>query len=231
MDGQTAVVTGASRGIGNAVAHAFAEAGAHVIICARETERIEDVAEEIESGGGRATAVRADVRDQFDVERLMEQAGEIGGAIDVVVANAAVYHGEAGGTPITEESYAAFDDHMRTNARGTFATIREALPHLTDDARILVASGTVAREPYPGYGSYAVSKAAAEAIARGFGTDTEEIVVGVVDPGRVATDLSGGEGHDPADVAQQFLWAATEAPSEELDGEVVDRGDWRRASS
>ncbi|WP_336326173.1 SDR family NAD(P)-dependent oxidoreductase [Halovenus sp. HT40] len=227
MDGDTAVVTGASRGIGKAVAQAFAEAGAHVVLCARNRDAIDAVAEEIEAGGGEATAARADVRDEFDVERLMQMAAEIGGEIDYVVANAAVYHGETGSTPLTEESYAAFDDHMRTNARGTFATIRESFPHLADDARILVASGSVAREPYPGYGSYAVSKAAAEAIARGFGADTDR-VVGVVDPGQVATDLSGGDGHDPEDVAAQFLWAATEASAEVLDGEVVDRKQWRK---
>jgi len=227
MDGQTAVVTGASRGIGKAVARAFAEAEAHVVICARDSEAIEAVVEEIEGNGGEATAVRADVRDEFDVERLMETAAEIGGEIDYVVANAAVYHGETGSTPLTEESYAAFDDHMRTNARGAFTTIRESVPHLADNARVLVASGSVAREPYPGYGSYAVSKAAAEAIARGFGTDTE-CAVGVVDPGQVATELSGGQGHDPEDVAAQFRWAATEAPAELLDGEVLDRKQWRK---
>ena len=227
MDGDTAVVTGASRGIGKAVARAFAEAGAHVVLCARNRDAIDAVAEEIEADGGEATAARADVRDEFDVERLMQMAAEIGGEIDYVVANAAVYHGETGSTPLTEESYAAFDDHMRTNARGTFATIRESFPHLADDARILVASGSVAREPYPGYGSYAVSKAAAEAIARGFGADTDR-VVGVVDPGQVATDLSGGRGHDPEDVAAQFLWAATEAPAEILDGEIVDRKQLRK---
>lgn len=230
MDGQTAVVTGASRGIGRAVAKAFAEAGAHVVLCARDKDDIEAVAEQIRDAGGAATATRADVRDEFDVERLMEQAAAIGDEIDLVVANAAVYHGEPGGTPLTEESYSAFDDHLRTNARGAFATIREAFPHLADDARILVASGSVAREPYPGYGSYAVSKAAAEAVARGFGADTERIV-GVVDPGQVATELSGGEGHDPTDVAAQFLWAAREAPAEILDGEIVDRADWRTATS
>lgn len=227
MDGDTAVVTGASRGIGKAVAHALAKAGAHVVICARDRDAIEAVAEEIEADGGEATAARADVRDEFDVERLMETAAEIGGEIDLVVANAAVYHGETGSTPLTEESYAAFDDHMRTNARGTFATIHESVPHLADDARILVASGSVAREPYPGYGSYAVSKAAAEAIARGFGADTERIV-GVVDPGQVATELSGDSGHDPEDVAAQFRWAATEATKEVLDGKVVDRKQWRK---
>ena len=230
MDGQTAVVTGASRGIGNEVARALASAGAHVVICARDKEEIEETATDIREAGGEATATRADVRDQFDVERLMEKAADIGGDIDAVVANAAVYHGKPGGTPITEESYSAFDDHLRTNARGTFATIREAFPHLAPDARIIVASGSVAREPYPGYGSYAVSKAAAEAIARGFGADTER-VVGVVDPGQVDTELTGGEGHDPETVAKQFLWALTEAPPGLLDGQVVDRSDWRKAVS
>lgn len=229
MDGQTAVVTGASRGIGHAVAHAFAEAGAHVVICARDGDAIEAVAAEIEEKGGKATATRADVRDQFDVERLMEKAAAIGGTIDHVIANAAVYHGETGSTPLSEESYSAFDDHMRTNARGAFATIREALPHLDSDGRVLVASGSVAREPYPGYGSYAVSKAAAEAVARGFGADIDNVVA-VVDPGQVATDLSGGEGHDPADVAEQFRWAATEAPAELIDGDVIDRKAWRSAT-
>lgn len=229
MDGQTAVVTGASRGIGHAVAHAFAEAGAHVVICARDGDAIEAVVAEIAENGGKATATRADVRDQFDVERLMEKAAAIGGTIDYVIANAAVYHGETGSTPLSEESYSAFDDHMRTNARGTFATIREALPHLDSEGRVLVASGSVAREPYPGYGSYAVSKAAAEAVARGFAADIDNVVA-VVDPGQVATDLSGGEGHDPVDVAEQFRWAATEAPAETIDGEVVDRKAWRSAT-
>ncbi|MEF8813919.1 MAG: SDR family oxidoreductase [Halovenus sp.] len=230
MDGDTAVVTGASRGIGEAVARAFAAAGAHVVICAREKDEIEQVAEGIREEGGRATATRADVRDQFDVERLMEKASAVGDGIDIVVANAAVYHGETGGTPLSAESYAAFDDHLRTNARGTFATIREAIPHLSDDARVLVASGSVAREPHPGYGSYAVSKAAAEAIARGFAADTDHAIC-VVDPGQVATSLSGGRGHDPEDVAEQFRWAAVDAPADAIDGEIIDRRDWRSATS
>lgn len=227
MDDQTIVVTGASRGIGRAIAGALAEAGAHVVICARDRDAIEQAAEEISASGGEATATRADVRDQFDVERLMAKATGIGGAIDGVVANAAVYHGEAGGTPLSAESYAAFDDHLRTNARGTFSTIKEALPHLASEARVVVASGSVAREPYPGYGSYAVSKSAAEAIAYGFAADTDH-VVGVVDPGQVATELTGDEGHDPAEAAAQFRWALTEAPANLLDGAVLDRTDWQQ---
>lgn len=229
MDGQTAVVTGASRGIGRAVALALADAGAHVVICARERDEIEAVGKEIAEQGGEVTVSRADVRDEFDVERLMEKASEAGGGIDVVIANAAVYHGEAGGTPLSAESYAAFDDHLRTNARGAFATIREALPHLTEDARIIVASGAVARESATGYGSFAVSKAAAEAVARGFGVDTN-LAVGVVDPGPVATELSGGEGKDPEQAAEQFLWAIRDVPAAELDGAILEREDWEDAS-
>jgi len=228
MDETTVVVTGASRGIGRALATALGADGAHVVLCSRDQGAVEEVAEAVRADGGEATAVRADVRDEYDAERLMEAAASAGGEIDAVVANAGVYHGEAGETPLSTESYSAFDDHMRTNVRGVFATIREALPHLADDARILVSSGSIARDPYPGFGSYAVSKAGAEAVARGFSEDTDH-VVGIVDPGQVETALTVGQGHDPEDVAPQFRWALTEADPDELDGEVLDRRAWRKA--
>jgi len=228
MEGSTAVVTGASRGIGEAAARAFADAGAHVVICARDGDRLEAVATDIRSNGGSVVAQRADVRDEFDAERLLETTGRDGG-IDVVVANAGVYHGTPGETPLSNESYSAFDDHMRTNARGVFATIREAVPHLNADGRVLVPSGRVAREATPGYGSYAVSKAAAEAIARGFAADIHQPVA-VVDPGHVATGLSGEGGRDPADIADMFRWAATAAEPETIDGAVVDLKTWKRAT-
>jgi len=228
MDGQTVVVTGGSRGIGRAVAVDLADAGGHVVVCARDSDELTDLTSEITERGGSATALRADVRDEYDVERLMAEAAQVGhgGSIDAVVANAAVYHGDAGTTPLSTESYAAFDNHLRTNTRGVFATLREALPHLATDGRVVVTSGIVARDHVEGYGSYAVSKAAAEAVTRGFAADTDH-VVGVVDPGQVATDLSGDRGHDPADVAPQFRWALAEAPAELVDGEIIDRGDWR----
>jgi len=161
----TAVLTGGSRGIGRAVASAFAERGVHVVVCGRDAPEVDAVADEIDPSGALVTAIRADVRDEFDVERLMETAARAGEkpGIDCVVANAGIYHGSTGGTPMVEESYAAFDDTLRTNARGVFATVREAIPHLNDDARMLVPSGRIAREAMAGYGAYAVSKAAAEA--------------------------------------------------------------------
>jgi len=223
MDRVNAVVTGASRGIGASVVRTFAAEGARVTCCARSRTDLDTV---VESAEGSVTAVRADVRDEFDVERLMETAAREG-PIDVVVANAAVNHGSPGESPLQAASYTRFDDTVRTNLRGVFATVREALPHLAPDGRVLVPSGDVARESTPGMGAYAVSKAGAEALVRGFAADLEQSVA-VVDPGYVATDLSGGKGRDPDDVAPMFVWAARDA--DDIDGETLDLRAWKRAT-
>jgi len=230
MENVTAVVTGGSRGIGAAVCRLFAEEGAGVVTCARDADALEAVAAAVRAAGGSITAEVADVREASEVESLMEAAAEAGGSIDVVVANAGVYRGEPGETPLTGEPYEAFDEHLATNARGVYAAVREAVPHLADDARVLVPSGGVARDPDPGFGSYAVSKAAAEALARGFATELEQ-VVGIVDPGQVTTDLTGdAPGRDPEDVAPMFRWAAVDARAADLDGGVVGLREWRMAT-
>lgn len=227
-DMDTAVITGASGGIGRAVAAEFARRGVHVVACARDGEAIDAVGTEIESDGGSITAVRADVRDEFDVERLMETAARAGehDGINCVVANAGVYHGPPGRTSIGDVSYSAFDDTIRTNVRGVFSTAREAVPHLTDDARVLVPSGSIAREAMAGYGAYAVSKAGAEAVARQFAADSPW-VVSTLDLRRVTTDLTDhAAGRRPEDVAPMFWWAATTVDAELIDGAVVEVSEW-----
>jgi len=231
MHGTTAVVTGATSGIGRAVATAFAEADATVAICGRDATAVGDLASDLEAvGDGAVTGLRADVRDEFDVERLVETASRTGPAgIDVVVANAGVFHGSPGEAPIAETSYAAFDDEFRTNVRGAFATFRESLPHLNEGARLLLPTGSVARDAKPGLGGYAPSKAGAEGVVRQFAADTE-YVAGCVDPGMVETELSGPGGRDPEEVAGLFAWAATECPAEDLDGAVVGLREWKQAT-
>lgn len=227
----TVAITGATRGIGRAVAEAFLEDGAFVAICGTDADAVEAaVAELSEIHGADVWGMRADVRDEFDMERFLETAAREGGAIDVLVPNAAVCHGDPGAMPLDEESYASFDDTMRTNARGVFATITEAIPHLADDARVLVPSGANARRPTEGMGSYAVSKAGAEAVARGFAIDLDR-TVGVVDPGIVDTDLTKKErARDPESVARLFVWAATDCPDTDLDGGRIGLRDWKDAT-
>ena len=229
FEGGTVAITGGSHGLGAAAARRFAARGAHVAICARDTEALASVADDIETAGGTVTTLRADVRDEFDVERFVETTAREGDGIDVVFANAGVYHGTPTKTPLAEESYTAFDDHARTNARGVFTTVREALPHLNEGARVLVPSGSIARDAKAGLGSYAVSKAGAEAVARQFAAELD-YPVGILDPGQLSTDLTGnGPGRDPEDVADMVLWAAG-LPDEELNGEVLDLRAWKTAT-
>lgn len=221
MENTTVVVTGAGGAIGGALVEAFADEGATVFAGVHaEADRFADA--------DRVETMRVDARDEFDVEYLMEDAAGTG-EIDLVIPCAAVFHDDPGEQRLADESYAAFDDEFRTNARGVFVAVKEALPHLADDARVLVPSGSVAEEAKPGYGGYAVSKAAAEAVARQFAAEIDQSV-GVVDPGVVASDLTGGQGRDPGDVVGLFRWAATEVDAEELDGERLGLSEWKKAT-
>jgi NAD(P)-dependent dehydrogenase (short-subunit alcohol dehydrogenase family) len=230
MENTTAVVTGGSRGVGAAVCRLFAEEGADVVTCARDADALADLIEDARGSRGSITTEPADVREPPEVAALMATAAETGGTIDVVVANAGIYRGDPGETPLAGESYEAFDDHLATNARGVYATVREAVPHLAEDARVLVPSGAVARDPDPGFGSYAVSKAAAEALVHGFAAELDQ-AVGVLDPGQVTTELTdNAPGRDPEDVAPMFRWAAVDVPADDLDGSVLGLREWRMAT-
>ncbi|WP_128905444.1 SDR family oxidoreductase [Halorubrum amylolyticum] len=238
----TVAITGATSGIGRAVAEAFVDEGAFVAVSGRDGDAVDRTVAALNEGegengdegartdAGTAWGARVDVRDEFDLERFFEGVAREAGPIDAVFANAAVFHGGPGESPADQTSYADYDDTVRTNARGVFATVSEAAPHLAEDARIVVPSGDVAHQSRPGMGAYAVSKAAAEAVARGFAADLDA-TVGVVDPGLVATDLTGKErARDPESVAPLFVWAATEAPAEDLDGERLGLREWKEAT-
>lgn len=218
----TAVVTGAATALGRAVATAFAESVDVLVLGVRNPDEGESLAATL---GAETHVVRADPRDEFDVERLMEQASRAGDAsgIDVVATCAAVHHGPVGETPLDEATYSAFDDTLRTNTRGVFAAIREAVPHLTADARVLVPTGSVAHGAAPGGGAFAVAAAATEAVVRGFSEDAD-VTVAALEVGQAA-----GTGAFDADATGNvFSWAAT-LPTADLDGARLTIEDWRAA--
>jgi len=229
MDEQTVVITGGTRGIGRAVAEGFAANGAQVVLCGRDLAGVNRTVTRLNEStdSERVSGVRADVRDIGDINELVDHAVNRGGEIDIVVANAAVNHGTPGEMPLQEESGSVFHDTMATNVRGVFETIKAAAPYLAPSGRVLIPSGSVAREAKPGMGSYAVSKAGAEALARGFAADLDQAVC-VVDPGLVATELTGiDKARDPDDIAPMYLWVASEADSDEINGEIIDLKTWK----
>ncbi|MEF8784170.1 MAG: SDR family oxidoreductase [Haloarculaceae archaeon] len=227
MTDRTVLLTGASSGIGSAVAEAFAAEGWRTVLCARSEEALESTARDVSAAGGTPVVHPVDVRDENDVFLALSET--VTDALDVLIPAAAVMPHAPGERPLDEERYEDVRTVLDTNVYGLFAVIREALQFMPPDGRVLVPSGSVARDPKPGMGAYAPSKAAAEAIARGFAADVDQ-PVGVVDPGLVATDLTGGKGRDPARVADMFRWAALECPAEELDGEIVDLRKWKQAT-
>ncbi len=152
LQGQAALVTGASRGIGRAVATALAEAGARVYCAARSGDALEALATEI---GGEAVVL--DVTDDVAVWDALENIHErLGGALDVVVNAAGVF----GIARCAEETVASFDRHLQVNLRGTFLVIRAALPAMLEAGRGLIVNvGSVAgRRAFPGNAAYSASK-------------------------------------------------------------------------
>ena len=185
---RTAIITGASRGIGQAVARRLAGDGfACVVNYAGNAAEAERTAAEITAGGGRALAVRADVSDPAAVARLFDAAERAFGGVDVLVNNAGVMQL----APVAESDDALFDRQVAVNLKGTFNGLREAARRLRDGGRIVSFSSSVVGVYGPGYGVYAATKAAVEAMTHVLAKELgpRKITVNVVAPGPVATEL------------------------------------------
>lgn len=183
-----AIVTGASGGIGRAIALRLARDGFAVAVhYAGSRASAEKVVAEIIAAGGRATAIQGDVADPDDVQRLFEQTRDTYGRVDVVVNSAGIMVN----TAIADADLESFDKTMRTNLRGTFLILAQAAKHVERGGRIIALSTSVIAKALPNYGAYIASKAAVEGLVHVLANELrgEDITVNAVAPGPVATEL------------------------------------------
>ncbi len=186
--GEVALITGASRGIGRAIAGAMTTAGYTVGICARSRE-VGEAAAELREAGAVAEAWQVDVTDTLGLRRFVDGAAERFGRIDVLVNNAAV--NRAG--YIREVFANEVDAMFAANVRAPLVAMQAAVPHMVaaGGGRIVNIASWVARSPRPGFVAYSASKAALVALTRGAALEFADsaITVNAVCPGNVLTDL------------------------------------------
>jgi NAD(P)-dependent dehydrogenase (short-subunit alcohol dehydrogenase family) len=188
LAGEVAIVTGAGRGIGRAIAWSLAAAGARLALCSR-TETAAAAAAELETAGHEAFGRPADVSDPPVFARFAAEAAERYGRVDILVNNAAVNHSGA----VVDMPLGLFDAIYATNVRGLFFAVQAVAPGMVArrHGRIVNIGSWVARTPVPLYTAYAASKAALVSLTRGLALElaAHDVTVNAVCPGNVWTDI------------------------------------------
>lgn len=185
---KVAIVTGASRGIGAAVAERLARDGFTVVVnYAGSQAPAEALVRKIEAAGGRALAAQGDVASPDAVKRIFDAAETAFGGVDVLVNNAGIM----ALAPLAQSDDALFDRHIAVNLKGSFNTMREAARRLRAGGRIVNFSSSVVGLLQPTYGVYAATKAAIEAMTSVLAKEMRGrgITVNAIAPGPTATDL------------------------------------------
>lgn len=220
MAGSTALVTGATSGIGRAIALQLAERGVEVVVHGRSAERGAKTVRDIENAGGRARFVAADLNDGDGVRRLAAEAGPV----DILVNNAGIY--QFGATADTDD--ATFDDHVNVNLRAPYILVQQLVPGMAErgGGAVVNVSTVAASAPASGAGIYGATKAGLELLTRvwadefgGSGVRVNAIAVGPTDtpglaalPGvleAVARTTTLGRPAEPSEIASAVVFLSS----------------------
>ena len=195
LNHKVALITGGSTGIGLATAHRFIADGARVVITGRNQDTLDAALAELGEG---ATAIRGDVANLDDLDRLFLQIKEQFGRIDILFANAGI----APFVPFEEVTEAHFDTLYNINVRGLFFTIQKALPLLSSGASIILNASVVAQAGIPNTSVYSSTKAAVRSFARTLAAELSPrgIRINVVSPGLIETPLVGKLGMSESEI-------------------------------
>jgi len=190
LKNRIALITGASRGIGCAVADKFAQEGAHVLLLARDRKALERLDDRVRAAGGKATLIPLDLADGKAVDALGPSLYERFGRLDVLVGNAAIL-GRL--SPLTHVPAELWDKSFAINVTANWRLIRTLDPLLrrSDAGRVIFVTSGVARGGRAYWAPYAVTKAALEALAKTYASETSDsaVKVNLIDPGATATRM------------------------------------------
>jgi len=204
FEGQLALVTGASRGIGAATAKALAAEGAHVILTARTAGALEQVEEAIHAAGGTATIAPLDLIETDSIARLASAVAERWGTLDILVLNAATLGSLSAVQAIDAKEFAKVMT-LNVSAQQALIAAFDAPLRKSARARVIGITSKVGRQPRAFWGAYGASKAAFETLVQAYGEEVEGISnvrVALLDPGATRTAMRerAYPGEDPASV-------------------------------
>ena len=232
--GKIALITGGSRGIGRAIAAAYAKAGARVFICGRNVDDVDDALREIRAGGGEIDGVAGDISRARDAQRIVRAALERFGVIDVLVNNASILGPREA---IGEYPLEAWEEVIRINLTGLFLMTHEALPAMLAQrsGSIINLTSGVGRVGKAKWGAYAVSKAGMECFTQVLAEEVKSagIRVNAVNPAATRTQMRAQAypAEDPTtlpapdNIVPLFLHLAADA-SIGITGQSLNARDW-----
>ena len=204
LEGRIALITGASRGIGAAVARRFAAEGAHLILTARTVGGLEEVDDDIQTMGSMATLIPADLKEMDQIDQMGGAIHQRFGRLDILVGNAATLGILS---PVAHVAPAVWEEAMTLNATVNYRLIRSFDPLLrqSEAGRAIFVTSDAAQGSFPYWGPYAVGKAALEALVRTYAGEIAKTQVraNLIDPGSVRTALRAEAfpGEDPMKLA------------------------------